>query len=99
MYFFSIVKPDVTVMEQEVFAEKTDSVNMSCAVQASPLSEAYWVQGANPDGNGTPLKNNWKYRVSPGHKIIKLNQDTSLKFKASGWLKWIVISTNQMLKV
>jgi hypothetical protein len=40
-------------------------------------------------------------RISPGPKIIKLNQETSLKSEASDWLKWglVAISANQMLEI
>lgn len=50
------------MMEPEVYAAGGEVVTMSCAVQASPLYDAYWTRGTSQ--YGPRIVNDWKYIVS-----------------------------------
>jgi hypothetical protein len=57
--YFDLVGPEATIMESPVYAAGAEVAVMSCVVQGSPLSAAFWR-----DLDGRQIKANWKYLVS-----------------------------------
>lgn len=50
-------------MEPEVYAAGGEMVTMSCAVQGSPVYDAFWAMGTSQYGTRITGKE-WKYIVS-----------------------------------
>ncbi|XP_053407112.1 immunoglobulin superfamily member 10-like isoform X2 [Mercenaria mercenaria] len=51
--------PEVTVMESEMSVTGGEMVIMGCAVQASPLQDAFWT-----NNEGDRVTSNWKYKLT-----------------------------------